>query len=252
MLRWGNLPQWYSCEVSVIFLRILCYFNGHVNPRAEREMYEPSSRYASPGASKAPGGAATASKSLNMQAYELVKHRILTLQFRPGACLNEAHLSQLLNIGRTPIHQALNRLTLQGMVQVIPRKGVIVKSISMDEVMENIDVRLANEMCCARLAALHRDDRDIAEMKRILADARTELPAQNIERQMILDHDFRQAISTAAKNKMLTDILSHLHDQSCDSGSSQYGNASIMRRFRMSTRQSSTRSLRRTRMRRAK
>ncbi|HJV81996.1 GntR family transcriptional regulator [Noviherbaspirillum sp.] len=172
-------------------------------------------RYASPDASKAPAAAASkAGKSLHMQAYELVKHRILTLQFPPGACLNEANLSQLLNIGRTPIHQALNRLTLEGMIQVIPRKGIIVKPVSMDEVMENIEIRLVNEMCCARLAALRRDERDIAEMKRILADARTELPTQNIERQMILDHDFHLAISTAAKNRMLTDILSNLHDQS--------------------------------------
>ena len=68
--------------------------------------------------------AADTSPSLREQAYVEIKRRINRLEYRPGAYLNEALISRQLKIGRTPVHQALDRLMLEGLVQVIPRKGV--------------------------------------------------------------------------------------------------------------------------------
>jgi DNA-binding GntR family transcriptional regulator len=59
--------------------------------------------------------------------------------------INEAYISNMLGIGRTPVHQAFDRLMLEGMVGVIPRKGVIVKPVSLDEIMQIVEVRLLNE-----------------------------------------------------------------------------------------------------------
>src|SRR6266849_7948115 len=91
--------------------------------------------------------------SLRDAAYDAIKHRIITCAFRPGEYINELQLSSMLKIGRTPVHQALDRLMMEGMVEVIPRKGVIVKPVSLHDVMQMIDVRLINETQCARLAA---------------------------------------------------------------------------------------------------
>ena len=57
---------------------------------------------------------------------------------------------QCLKIGRTPVHQALDRLMIEGMVEVIPRKGVIVKPVSLNEVLQIIEARLINEAVMAR------------------------------------------------------------------------------------------------------
>jgi len=67
--------------------------------------------------------AADPSLSLRDQAYFEIKRRINRLEYRPGAYLNEAQISRPLKIGRTPVHQALDRLMLEGLVQVIPRKS---------------------------------------------------------------------------------------------------------------------------------
>ena len=107
------------------------------------------------GASRA---ASRATASLRDAAYEAIKHRIITCAFRPGEYINELQLSALLNIGRTPVHQALDRLMVEGMVEVIPRKGVIVKPVSLNEVLQIIEVRLINEPLGARLAAEHASD----------------------------------------------------------------------------------------------
>ena len=74
--------------------------------------------------------------ALSDVAYEKIKHRIITLAFRPGEHLNEARVCDALDIGRTPVHQAFCRLALEGMVEIIPRKGVIVRPVSLNEVME--------------------------------------------------------------------------------------------------------------------
>ncbi len=152
--------------------------------------------------------------ALHTQAYEKIKYAIITLRFRPGEYLNEAQVSKLLRIGRTPVHQALNRLMLEGMVEVIPRKGVIVKAISIDDVLEMIDVRIINETYCARLAAARADENDIAEMARILDESEKVATVSDIDRQMTLDRDFHTILSRAARNKVLADFMRTLHDRS--------------------------------------
>src|ERR1700755_3343566 len=62
--------------------------------------------------------------SLVAKAYEEIKEKIITLYFLPGQYLNEAAISALLQVGRTPVHQALQRLELEGLVEIMPCKGV--------------------------------------------------------------------------------------------------------------------------------
>lgn len=151
---------------------------------------------------------------LHSQAYERIKHEITTLRFRPGEYLNEAQVSKVLRIGRTPVRQALNRLMLEGMVDVIPRKGVIVKAVSLNDVVETIDVRLVNETYCARLAVARADESDIAELTRILDESDKGSAAPDSVRQMMLDRDFHGALSAAARNKVLAECIRTLHDRS--------------------------------------
>src|SRR5688572_10313269 len=77
--------------------------------------------------------------SLAAQAYEQIKEKILTLHFLPGQYLNEGALCAMLDAGRTPVHQALQRLELEGLVEIMPRKGVIVQPDSIMEVVKILD-----------------------------------------------------------------------------------------------------------------
>jgi len=154
------------------------------------------------------------SPSLRDAAYDAIKHRIITCVFKPGDYLNEAFVSATIGIGRTPVHQAIDRLTQDGLLEVIPRKGVIVKPISLDEVADIIDARRINEPYCARLAAERADYVDISVLGDILnrADAWTEV--RNIEQMMLLDREFHIALARAAKNAVISGILQNLHERS--------------------------------------
>jgi DNA-binding GntR family transcriptional regulator len=155
-----------------------------------------------------------AGQSLRDVAYDQIKHRIITCAFKPGEYLNEASVSASLGIGRTPVHQALDRLMHEDMVEVIPRKGVIVKPVSLEEVMQIIEVRLIHEPHGARLAAERADDTDISVMADILARAERWTAVRNVKEMMLLDREFHLVLARAAKNTVLADILRKLHERS--------------------------------------
>ena len=166
-------------------------------------------RHAGAGHAPQPGVA-----SLRDKAYDAIKHRIITLAFRPGEYINELQLSAFLKIGRTPVHQALDRLMMEGMVEVIPRKGVIVKPVSLNEVLQIIEVRLINEPFGARLAAEQANDMDLADLAEVLKRTRDWAALRNVENMMLLDREFHLLIARAAKNDVLIELLRNLHERS--------------------------------------
>lgn len=62
--------------------------------------------------------------SLAERAYALIRRDIVTMRLKPGAALNEADLVARTGIGRTPVHQAVHRLVLEGLLSVIPRNAL--------------------------------------------------------------------------------------------------------------------------------
>jgi DNA-binding GntR family transcriptional regulator len=165
-------------------------------------------------ASSKPADRSGTVSSLRDAAYEAIKHRIITCAFRPGEYINELQLSAMLKIGRTPVHQALDRLMVEGMVEVIPRKGVIVKPVSLNEVLQIIEVRLINEPFGARLAAEHANDADFLELADVLKRAKHWAALRNVDNMMLLDREFHLLIARAAKNVVLMELLRNLHERS--------------------------------------
>jgi len=152
--------------------------------------------------------------SLRGTAYEVIKHEIMTCALAPGEYVNEAGLCARLKLGRTPVHQALHRLMLEGLVEIMPRKGVIVKPVSINEIMQIIEVRMINETYCARLVAERATDADVAELNEILKRAGDWTRAHDVEQMMLSDEAFHNVLARVAGNLVLSGILRRLHDRS--------------------------------------
>lgn len=167
-----------------------------------------------PRGARRPSNMKASSLSLRDVAYKVIKHRIITCGFKPGEYVNELAVCALLDMGRTPVHQALDRLMLEGLVEVVPRKGVIVKPISYDEVMQIIQVRLINETSGVRLAAERASSDEIKHLQDVLVRADHWIRTGNNEQLMLLDSEFHSVIATATKNAVLADLLSKLNDRS--------------------------------------
>ena len=153
-------------------------------------------------------------QSLRDQAYEAIKDRIITCAFKPGEVINEASVSELLGLGRTPVHQAIDRLMLEEMVEVIPRKGVIVKPVILQDVLQMIDVRMINEVHCARFAAERADDSHIEAISQVLDRARQAIAGRDIHTMMSLDREFHLLLASASKNFELAEVLRKLNERS--------------------------------------
>src|SRR5579864_9362662 len=94
-----------------------------------------------------------AGASLSERAYEHIKELILSLELKPGQYVNEHELCTLTGTGRMPVHQAVHRLMSEGLLHVMPRKGIIIARESLNEVLAAMEARAAVEPNIAALAA---------------------------------------------------------------------------------------------------
>lgn len=152
-------------------------------------------------------------RSLRDEAYEIIKQRIIMCAFRPGEALSEAQVSAQLGLGRTPVRQAFDRLMRDGLVEVLPRKGIIVRPITQDEVRDMVAVRLLNEGFCARLAAERADPHVIATLTANVQAGAAAATEGDIAALMALDREFHAMIASAARNSVLAEILRNLHER---------------------------------------
>ena len=152
-------------------------------------------------------------ESLSDQAYRLLKNDIITCEFPPGEQIAQAALNERYQIGITPIREALQRLSLEGFVQSIPRLGYIVTPITFSDVHEMYELRTIVEVAAARLAAL-RAPQDALE--KLIARADFSYVYQDIESYKDFlgqNRDFHIGIARLSGNQRLVDLISNLLDE---------------------------------------
>ena len=79
--------------------------------------------------------------SLKTLAYNTIKEKIITCEYAPGSLLNEESLTDMLKISRTPIRDALGRLEQEGLIEILPKKGIMVTNLSMPDINMIVEIR---------------------------------------------------------------------------------------------------------------
>lgn len=152
--------------------------------------------------------------SLVARAYEQIKEKILTLHFLPGQYLNEGALCAMLDAGRTPVHQALQRLELEGLVEIMPRKGVIVQPDSISEILKILDSRATIEADLARNAAERATAADAEELKRLAREGYGSGQPTEVDAFTRGDRAFHSKLAEMADNPVLSEFARSLHERS--------------------------------------
>jgi DNA-binding GntR family transcriptional regulator len=151
---------------------------------------------------------------LSERAYEAIKERILSLDLRPGLFVNEQSLCTMIGMGRMPVHQAVHRLMVDGLLKIMPRKGIIIGEDSLNEVLTGLEARSVLEPHITALAADRAKPEQIEAMERILVQSR-KIADQRFRREfMELDRQFHQAVASASGNHVLVDVQRPLHERS--------------------------------------
>jgi DNA-binding GntR family transcriptional regulator len=153
-------------------------------------------------------------QSLTLAAYETLKEKIIVGFFLPGQYLNEAAISDQLGYGRTPVHQALQRLQVEGLVEVVPRKGVIIQPDSAGQIIEILDARIVVESELVRGAAKHATRDALQDLERILLNEPRSSAGASIDLFIDKDRAFHAKIAASSGNAVLSDFARTLHERS--------------------------------------
>jgi DNA-binding GntR family transcriptional regulator len=145
-----------------------------------------------------------ASSGLSTRVYDQIRDGIVHGRFRPNQRLVESDLATNLEVSRTPIREALQRLTNEGLV-VRTRQGWVVYEHTREEIRHIYEVRIALESYAARLAALRarEADKDLLTALYETADVSTELGPRDL---VETNHHFHQTILALSQNPMLRQL----------------------------------------------
>jgi DNA-binding GntR family transcriptional regulator len=150
-------------------------------------------------------------ESLTERAYRALEEQIVTLEIAPGDTVSETWLSKRLGIGRTPIREALQRLARERLVQILPRRGIVVSAVDTDAQLRLLEARREIERLLARCAAR----RALAETRARFAAIADGMEAAAARRDEIafvrLDREFNGLVLQAAGNEFAAAAMSLMH-----------------------------------------
>lgn len=142
--------------------------------------------------------------ALHEQVAQRLRQMLVENQIAPGAKLNERELSEVLQVSRTPLREAIKMLAAEGLVELLPNRGAIAVELTEADVLNTFEVMAGLEALSGELAAQRITDAELAEIRAmhfemLAAYTRRDLPAY-----YRLNSQIHRAINTAAKNGVLT------------------------------------------------
>ncbi len=150
-------------------------------------------------------------ETLTDRAYRLVEELIVTLALPPETILSEQSLAARLGIGRTPIREALQRLARDGLVVILPRRGILVSQINLKTQMRLLEVRRELERLMAKGAAERATPEETAMFAAIARDMRRASDQSDDMTFMRLDRQFNELVSQAARNEFASRAMGLMH-----------------------------------------
>jgi DNA-binding GntR family transcriptional regulator len=141
------------------------------------------------------------------RAYAELRSRIVTLRLPPGTLLREDELMRELEIGRTPLREAVKRLALENLVAVQPRSGTFVTSVDAADIIHISEVRAEVEAQAAELAARRMEPDLRARAETMLEQVRELQRAADADELMRLDESIHRLIWAGSHNPYLIETL---------------------------------------------
>ncbi|GAB4534717.1 MAG: GntR family transcriptional regulator [Anaerolineae bacterium] len=148
--------------------------------------------------------------NISDEVYAVLKERILSRQFAFGQRLNLSELEEQMGISRTPLKEALNRLALEGLVEIQPRRGTFVVDPTAREIAESFDVRRVLEVWAVELALKRVTESELEQMRDLVTTLRRLTDIEDwdgiYQEYCSLDHDLHRLIVEIAGNQRLKEV----------------------------------------------
>lgn len=148
--------------------------------------------------------------SLADKVYADLEEMIVTLQLEPGQMLSESELGEMLNVSRTPIGEALQRLAREGLVNILPRRGIVVTEINIADQLKLLEFRRVVSRFAAGSAARRRKEEDSKQMSTIAKQLLDAVKAKDGHALLQADKAFHDHFSICIRNEFASRALDSL------------------------------------------
>ena len=149
--------------------------------------------------------------SLSDRAATRIRELIVTLELAPGSPVSERELMERLGLGRTPVREALRTLAQEKLVEVYPRRGIVVAPIEVGDLATLSEVRITLESFAARLAAERANGDDLEVARALLADLPGADDAHDERALIELDQRIHRHVYRCAHNPFVESTLNEYY-----------------------------------------
>jgi DNA-binding GntR family transcriptional regulator len=168
-------------------------------------------RFPKQGSAKAPDK--VASESIVDRIHRELRHMAITFRFFPGERLNEAILAKELGVSRTPLREALNRLSAEGFLTFSVNQGFFRKPLDVKEIFDLYEFRQQMEMAAVSLAVERATDEQLLELERFAEQSAENTADRALEEVIALDEEFHERLIALTGNIEMRNSLRNVNDR---------------------------------------
>lgn len=150
---------------------------------------------------------------LPQRAYHIIRLAIRDLILPPGKTILEREMTEVLQMSRTPVREALVRLETEGMVRIIPRRGFIVEPIEREDLKQIYEIVETLDGLAVSLATAKVGEVEIGQLESLIEQQEEALEQGDLKRWAFLDDKFHNLIIEFAENKRLSAVIEIYSDQ---------------------------------------
>ncbi len=152
--------------------------------------------------------------TLAERAYIAIEEMIMTAQLLPNTFVSELKLSEDLGIGRTPVREALKRLEADGLVVIVPSRGILVTEVDLKQQLMVLEVRRELERLIAVRAARHSTPAERQRFRELAVLMQQAAANKDSEQFMRYDQEFNRLLDYAARNPIASKSMRPLRSMS--------------------------------------
>jgi len=150
---------------------------------------------------------------LSQKVYHVLKNAIVRGDFAPNSKLVLTKIAKSLEVSNTPIREAINKLVSEGLIKIIPNKGIIVKEININDFQESLQVRTFLDGLIGKLASKKITDKEIGKMMKIIKKMENCVKKDDRLTYNDLDIKFHDFLLNVSGNNKLKEIYNNLINQ---------------------------------------
>jgi len=153
-------------------------------------------------------------RTLSAELYQVIKYDVITCKLRPGEMIFQNALIERYQASKTPLREALKRLTQEGLIQPVPSSGYLVAPITLEDIRELFDVRQILEMAAVERAAKLATKEQLADLDKLVGKSYALNSDESSISWYMTNLEFHVSIAAISSNRLAQILRGVLEDLS--------------------------------------